>query len=142
MATFTNPFRPGAGHMPPYLAGRQAETKEYRKLIGQEIILENPVLTGLRGVGKTVLLETFKPLAIAEGWLWVGTDMSESSSITEERLAIRMIADLAVVTSSFVVRQEPIDGMGFLAEARQRSITLDFRTMVDIFQGTAGARSR
>ena len=138
MAAFENPFRPGAGHMPPYLAGREAEKTEFQKLLGQHIILENLVLTGLRGVGKTVLLETFKPAAIREGWLWVGTDMSESSSITEERLAIRMMADLAVVTSSLVIREEHIAGVGFLAEDRQRSITLDYRTMVDIFHNTPG----
>ncbi len=138
MAPFGNPFRPGAGHMPPYLAGREQEKVEFEKLIEQDIILENLVLTGLRGVGKTVLLETFKPLAIAKGWLWVGTDMSESSSITEDRLAIRMLADLAVVTSSLVVRDEQMPGVGFLAEDRQRSITLDYRTMIEIFQSTPG----
>ena len=55
--SFTNPYRPGAGHMPPFLAGRTHETKEFRKLLEQSLILENMVLTGLRGVGKTVLME-------------------------------------------------------------------------------------
>ena len=80
---FSNPFRPGAGHMPPYMAGREQETNEFRRLLGQSTVLENLVLTGLRGLGKTVLLETFKPLAIQEGWLWAGTDLSESASISE-----------------------------------------------------------
>ena len=74
--SFSNPFRPGAGHMPPYLAGRQGEIDEFRKLLRQEAVLENMVLTGLRGVGKTVLLETLKPIALNSGWLWVGTDLS------------------------------------------------------------------
>ena len=87
-AAFANPFRPGAGHKPPYLAGRQQETAEFLRLLKQDVILENMVLTGLRGVGKTVLLDTFKPLAMEQGWAWVGTDLSESSSITEERLGI------------------------------------------------------
>lgn len=90
---FPNPFRPGAGHMPPYLAGREAEEFEFKQLLGQETILQNMILTGLRGVGKTVLLETFKPIAIQEGWLWVGADMSESVSVSEETLAIRLTAD-------------------------------------------------
>src|SRR5437879_4896563 len=62
--TFANPFRPGAGHMPPYLAGRQKEKEEFLRLSDQDLVLENMVLTGLRGVGKTVLLDTLKPLAI------------------------------------------------------------------------------
>src|SRR5437867_7759233 len=44
-APFKNPFRPGAGHMPPYLAGREAENREFRKLLAQSTILENLVLT-------------------------------------------------------------------------------------------------
>ncbi len=93
-AQFTNPFRPGAGHMPPYLAGRTSEHEEVRRILDQTIILENVILTGLRGVGKTVLLETLKPLAREKGWLWAGTDLSESISINEETTALRLITDL------------------------------------------------
>src|ERR1700733_8292940 len=100
---FANPFRPGAGHMPPYLAGREIEEQEFREVLKQEIILKNLILTGLRGVGKTVLLETMKPIAIQEKWGWVGTDLSESTSISEETLALRIITDLAVVTSGITV---------------------------------------
>src|SRR2546427_6381770 len=101
-AKFENPFRPGAGHMPPYLAGREQESKEFKRLLGQTTILEKLVLTGLRGLGKTVLLEPFKPLAIQGGWMWAGTDLSESTSISEENLAIRLLTDVSVVTSSIV----------------------------------------
>jgi predicted ATPase len=45
--------------------------------------MTNMVLTGLRGVGKTVLLETLKPIAVQAGWLWAGTDLSESTSVSE-----------------------------------------------------------
>jgi len=80
---FANPFRPGAGHTPPYLAGRKGQSEEFRRLLKQDVILENMVLTGLRGVGKTVLLDTFRPEAIQAGWGWVGDDMSKSSSLTK-----------------------------------------------------------
>ena len=108
--SFANPFRPGAGHMPPYLAGRQKEKEEFLRLLDQEVVLENLVLTGLRGVGKTVLLDTFKPLAIERGWLWVGTDLSESTSISETRVAIRLMTDLAPLTSSVVRGKHTISG--------------------------------
>lgn len=52
-----NPFRPGAGHPPPYLAGRSREQAEFKKLLSQTTVLQNLVLTGLRGLGKTVLLD-------------------------------------------------------------------------------------
>jgi len=71
-AALRNPFRPGAGHPPPYLAGREDETREFARMLEQQPVLTNLVLTGLRGVGKTVLLETFKPVAIVNRWLWAG----------------------------------------------------------------------
>ena len=138
---FRNPFRPGAGHMPPYLAGRQLETDEFRKLVTQETILENLILTGLRGVGKTVLLETFKPLAIEDGWLWVGTDLSEAASLTEERLATRMLTDLSVVTSGIVWSSEHVQGMGFRAESIEVPRRLSFDVLADMYSGTPGLAS-
>ena len=48
---FKNPYRPGAGHMPPHLAGRELEYQEFDRLLEQDEILENMVLTGLRGLG-------------------------------------------------------------------------------------------
>ena len=135
---FRNPFRPGAGHMPPYLAGREAESQEFRSLLSQDTILENMVLTGLRGVGKTVLLETFKPLAIQQGWLWTGTDLSEATSISEENLAIRIMTDLAIVTSAIRVPGEELRAVGF-ARSRTREIRpLDFSTLVEIYNTTPG----
>ena len=116
------------------MAGRGAEQREFEKLLDQEIILENPLLTGLRGVGKTVLLETFKPLAIQRGWIWVGTDLSESASVSEEALAIRLMADLSVATSALVVGEE--ESAGFAGE--RQKINLDFQTLTQIFQGTPG----
>src|SRR5437764_13871761 len=117
--SFANPFRPGAGHMPPYLAGRQKEKEEFLRLLDQELVLENMVLTGLRGVGKTVLLDTFKPLAIEKGWLWVGTDLSESMSITEERIVTRLVTDMSVVTSPFTVLRKIVVGAGFVPDQKQ-----------------------
>jgi hypothetical protein len=137
-ATFTNPFRPGAGHMPPYVAGRTLETGEFRKLLSQDVILENLVLTGLRGVGKTVLLETFKPIAMQEGWSWVGDDLSEAASISEERIATRLLTDLAVITSSFVIDRQGIPRFGFERSEEVAETRLDFNLMTDLFNNTPG----
>lgn len=124
--------------MPPYLAGREDETKEFQRLLRQDTILENLVLTGLRGIGKTVLLETFKPLAIQEKWLWAGTDLSESISISEEHLAIRLLTDLSVVTSSIVVSETERTKIGFGAETDKLRITLNYDTLLSIYQNTPG----
>ncbi len=131
-----NPFRPGAGHMPPYLAGRNSEREEFQRLLQQATITENVTLTGLRGLGKTVLLETFKPLAIQEGWLWAGTDLSESTSISEENLATRLLTDLSVVTSNMVVGESEVNTMGFKPQTSK--ILLDFNTLRQVYVNTPG----
>lgn len=137
-APFTNPFRPGAGHRPPYLAGRAHEKEEFGRLLQQSVITDNLVLTGLRGVGKTVLLEELKPTAVAAGWLWVGTDMSESASINEANMAQRLITDLSVVTSSLKVADVPTQGIGFTAEQGTQEITLTYEVLANIYTNTPG----
>ncbi len=137
---FQNPYRPGAGHMPPHLAGREKEYEEFDRLLKQDTILENLVLTGLRGVGKTVLLETFRPRAIQQGWLWVGTDLSESASVSEENLAIRLLTDLAVVTSAVTIEVPAPSDVGFSPPSGQRtnSIPLGYDVLRAIYDREPG----
>lgn len=67
-----NPYAPGAGQRPPDLAGREDELASFDVLI-QRLEANRPerglMLTGLRGVGKTVLLEEFRSRAEARGWV-------------------------------------------------------------------------
>lgn len=93
----TNPFRPGAGQRPLYLAGRTSEQDQFKRLLTQFPVSQNVIVTGLRGVGKTVLLEDLKPIAQGAGWLWTGNDLSESTSLTEERISTRIVVDLAAL---------------------------------------------
>jgi type II secretory pathway predicted ATPase ExeA len=137
-APFQNPFRPGAGHRPPYLAGRKQEQAEFRWLLKQTVVTDNLVLTGRRGVGKTVLLEEFKPIALQEGWFWVGTDLSEAASISDTNLAIRLITDLSVVTSSIAVGQDTSLGAGFISKENVQNITLGFDLLMAIYGSTPG----
>jgi AAA ATPase domain len=135
---FRNPYKPGAGHMPPHLAGREGEYKEFERLLEQDTILENMVLTGLRGVGKTVLLETFKPRALARGWLWAGTDLSETASISEANLAKRLIADLSVITSSISVEPPPKAGVGFSPQSPSARVPLSYDVLSSVYESTPG----
>lgn len=136
---FKNPFRPGAGHTPPYLAGRDEEIVEFDKLLEQDVILENVILTGLRGVGKTVLLERFRPMAISAGWGWVGTDLSESASVSENTLAVRLLTDLSLMTSSIVLETKTIrERIGFVGTESQTRKTLDYSTLVQLYENTPG----
>ena len=132
-----NPFRPGAGHPPPYLAGRDAEKAAFKTLLAQEVILTNLVLTGLRGVGKTVLLDDLKPIAIQQKWMWVGTDMSESASVSEETVVCRLLADLSGSTAGIVLDRE-IAAKGFATSPTKEGATLDYTYLINLYQKQPG----
>ena len=139
-SAFKNPYRPGAGHMPPHLAGREREYAEFDRLLEQDTILENLVLTGLRGVGKTVLLETFKPRAIQAGWLWAGTDLSESASVSEASLALRLMTDLSVITAGLTVQIADVRrAVGFgQATSAPRELPVTYDVLESVFNATPG----
>lgn len=66
-----NPFAPGAGQRPPELAGRDREVAAFEVVL-ERVAKGRPerslVLTGLRGVGKTVLLGELRSMAMRRGW--------------------------------------------------------------------------
>jgi hypothetical protein len=66
-----NPYAPGAGQRPPELAGRDRELDQFDVVL-ERIAKNRPerslVLTGLRGVGKTVLLNALRSQAIGRLW--------------------------------------------------------------------------
>ena len=121
-----NPYSPGAGHSPPYLAGREQEVADFRDYLQQTEILKNVILTGLRGTGKTVLMDDrFKPTAQDEGWVWIGSDLAESSFLSEKNLCVRLLTDLAVFTSSLSV-VAPDGTLGFDATQKKQLLSFDF----------------
>ncbi len=124
--------------MPPYLAGRGTETKSFEQLLKQEVITQNLIVTGLRGAGKTVLLTSFKPIAQMGGWFWAGTDMSETCCLTEEHIAIRLITDLAIVTTSLVIHREIISKIGFATDDKTIEYRLDHALLHNIYKSTPG----
>lgn len=66
-----NPYSPGAGTPPPFLAGREDLVAAFDTLLGRADIgnpVQPMVLSGLRGVGKTVLLLQWRSQAEAAGW--------------------------------------------------------------------------
>jgi hypothetical protein len=66
-----NPYAPGAGQRPPELAGRDRELDVFDVVL-ERVARGRPerslMLTGLRGVGKTVLLNTLRSQAIGRLW--------------------------------------------------------------------------
>lgn len=125
--------------MPPFLAGREGEYAGFDRLLKQDTIMENLVLTGLRGVGKTVLVETFKPRAMQSGWLWASADLSESASISEKALAERILADLALITSALTIEATtPKQSVGFAASSEPKRVSLSHDVLKAVFDSTPG----
>ncbi|QTE30354.1 ATP-binding protein [Pengzhenrongella sicca] len=66
-----NPYNPGAGLRPPALVGREAEIEAFDATVARtRLHMPNRgmVLSGLRGVGKTVLLNDLRGRAEQMGW--------------------------------------------------------------------------
>ncbi|MEV0945108.1 ATP-binding protein [Rhodococcus sp. NPDC049939] len=91
-----NPYAPGAGQRPPELAGRT------RQLDAFDVVLErvararperSVMLTGLRGVGKTVLLNHLRSAAISRRW---GTGKIEARPDQELRRPLSSALHMAV----------------------------------------------
>jgi hypothetical protein len=84
MDPIKNPFSPGAGSPPPELAGRDGILEQARVLLGR-VKAKRPekslLLTGLRGVGKTVLLNEIEVIARASGYRTILVEAHEGKSL-------------------------------------------------------------
>src|SRR4051812_21427959 len=86
MDPITNPFAPGAGTQPPDLVGRDQILADARVVLGrvkQGRAIKSQMLLGLRGVGKTVLLNAIDELATKEGYLTIELEAPEERNLAE-----------------------------------------------------------
>jgi hypothetical protein len=84
MDPIRNPYTPSAGSRPQELAGRAAELEQFRVLIGRLKLgatEQSMIIRGLRGVGKTVLLNAFEDRAESEGFLSYYHELTPDSSV-------------------------------------------------------------
>src|SRR5262245_52613849 len=99
MDPIRNPYTPGAGSRPPALTGRDAEIHAFRILI-ERVRGGRPekslLITGLRGVGKTVLLSAFRDIAESAGFKTAETEVTHETSFKQmmARLGRRVLLEL------------------------------------------------
>lgn len=114
MDPIANPYAPGAGQRPPELAGRDDELRTFEVVLTR-IARGRPersvILTGLRGVGKTVLLNTLRSTAVRAGW---GTGKFEARP--EQNLRRPLAAALHMAVRELGV---PADQPGLSEQADQ-----------------------
>ncbi len=84
MDPIKNPFSPGAGSPPPELVGRDPILEQARILLGRikaKKSEKSMLLTGLRGVGKTVLLNEIERMAKKDGYHTIAIEAHEDKPL-------------------------------------------------------------
>ena len=96
MDPIRNPYAPGAGQRPPELAGRDRELEQFEVTL-ERVAAGRPersmVLSGLRGVGKTVLLNALRSQAVRRAW---GTGKIEARPDQSVRIPVAQAVHAAV----------------------------------------------
>ncbi len=86
MDRLANPYRPGAGTQPAALMGRDHLIDDFGVTLRRAVDGrpgKNCMLLGLRGTGKTVLLNRFMEIASQEGVQTAFVEASDSESFSE-----------------------------------------------------------
>jgi Cdc6-like AAA superfamily ATPase len=140
MNPIDNPFTPGAGRRPPYLAGRDSEIAEATTILARlkaQQLEKSIAIYGLRGVGKTVLLNEFKKIADSNGIISEHIEVIEAEDF--KRLISRIVRKLIIKISS----SENLKEKGKTALRALKSFTLtipdgpEFSIDVDTLIGVA-----
>ncbi len=117
MDPIRNPYSPGAGTPPPELAGRD-ELRERVRIAIERIKIGNPaksvLMVGLRGVGKTVLLDQMRADAEASGVHTLRLEAPEGRSLPA-LLAPQLRTALLQLSRTEVAKELAIRGLRALA---------------------------
>ncbi len=158
MDPIKNPFAPGAGTPPPELAGRD-DLRETVRIAVERVRQRRPaksiLMVGLRGVGKTVLLERMKEDAEASGLCTIKIEAPEKRSFPAllapqlrqlllrlsrneqaQELAIRALRALAGFARTLKVKYRDIEvGLDFEPEpglADNGDLELDLQSLIEV----------
>jgi hypothetical protein len=138
-----NPYAPGAGTPPPELAGRaelltQGATALQR--VAQQRPTQSLIMVGLRGVGKTVLLNKLNDQAEREGFKTVLVEAHEGKSLPE-LLVPRLRAILHQLSVFEGAKDKARRGLralkGLLNGLKVKVADIDFELTVDPEAGLA-----
>ncbi|MDP2755483.1 MAG: AAA family ATPase [Nitrospirota bacterium] len=137
----SNPFRPGNGTMPPYLAGREDEIFWFERSLTSALSLpQNLVLSGIRGTGKTVLLRKFEEICTKKKWLFVRREFNNKLNQEGEFLDA-ILTDVITKTKGISLTKKlkkPLIGFG---RGYKDDIEGDFiSVLIQKYKGTLGDR--
>jgi AAA ATPase domain len=138
-----NPYTPNAGSRPPELAGRAGELEQFRVLVGRlkrGATEQSMIIRGLRGVGKTVLLNAFEDRAESEGFLSFYHELTPDSSLVGEiaRDVERALARLKLSARALKMVRDAFEQLGTIKLTGPEG----FGLAVDIRSADEGTISR
>ena len=141
MDEIANPFVPGAGNAPPELAGRAGVLHGANVALGRIMIgryHQSQILLGLRGVGKTVLLNRIRRMADDQGYQVAYIEAPEGQNL--EVLLVPEIRGilhrLSIVEAAKEKAHEALQALKSFASVFQASYQ-DFSISVDPTPGVA-----
>ena len=137
-----NPYSPGSGRRPPELVGRQRELGAFDTLaarVGYGMGDRGIVLTGLRGVGKTVLLNEMHRRAEAADWLTVRLEArrDEHGAKTVRRALARELVVAARKLTRTTLTGRMRDALGTISSFNAKIGATSIELGVDIRRGRA-----
>lgn len=143
MDRLNNPFTPGAGALPPELAGRSQIIEDGRVLSGRILksrYEKSLLLIGLRGVGKTVLLRHLAENARKNGVVPVVIEVRSAKTDIEE-LSLRLKESLTTIDFASKVKAKVNYAFSVLSNfVKAFSINIgDFGITVELAQGVASS---
>ncbi len=141
MDPYRNPFSPGAGSRPPEIAGREGVLHDARVALGrvlQRRSAQSQIFLGLRGTGKTVLLNEVRDRAEEGGYFVSFIEAPEDKSLAEMlyplvRQALRRISTLEGARQSATVALRALRGFASVFKVNYEGFDLG----VDPEPGTA-----
>lgn len=111
-----NPYRPGASLMPTYLAGRDSDIEEVSDLfeaLNLNIPVQSIIYSGLRGVGKTVLINRLQEIAEDKGIFCKHIEVEERNDFISQlaSCAQAFLRQISTVEKFKNLIQKPLDAI-------------------------------
>ncbi|MFF2832131.1 AAA family ATPase [Cellulosimicrobium cellulans] len=137
-----NPYRPGVGLQPTYLAGRSTEESRFgRVLDSAPTIPGNVRMTGLRGVGKTVLLQRFHEIAEEHAWSAMSVEL-EVRHCDDARFGAMVHAQVESVIQRLSTAERIRAKIAAAADAARRLVRVEYEGFEWSLAGDLDSRSR
>jgi len=136
-----NPYTAGAGDPPGFMAGRSAETDYFALALSKLTVgrsAKGLIISGMRGVGKTVLLNSFEEAALISEprWFTAQVEVSRNTRLADimSRVCRKLLLDMS---RSERMKERAMNALRVLKAFKASSGGVDVSFDVDALNGSA-----